>query len=100
MGISTLRSHDDKPPPVAVTLFFGNGQISEFPAAVGAEKRGDGFMHVLRYGPQPPALESMAAFFASSVTLAQVYDRIGTLIEVIPGDRSATLEERQWPAFN
>jgi hypothetical protein len=71
-----------------VTLFFGNGSISEFPAAVSVEKCEDGFVHVLRYGPQPPALESMAAFRATEVALAQVYAH-GTLTEVIAGDRPA-----------
>ena len=74
--------------PMSVVLFFGDGQISEFPAAVDAEKLDDGFVHVLRYGPQPPALESMAAFRANDVALAQVF-RYGALVAVIAGDQSA-----------
>ena len=70
-----------------VILFFGNGCISEFPAGVDAQKLDDGFGHVLGHGPQPPAIESMAAFRATEVAIAQVY-RQGALVAVIAGDRS------------
>jgi hypothetical protein len=55
---------------------------------VDVETRHDGFMHVLRYGPQPPTVESMATFRATDVALAQIY-RHGALLAVIPGARSA-----------
>jgi hypothetical protein len=71
-----------------VVLFFGDGRISEFPAGVDVETRHDGFVHVLRYGPQPPTVESMATFRATDVALAQIY-RHGALIAVVPGNRSA-----------
>jgi hypothetical protein len=72
---------------MAVTLFFRNGQICEFSAGVAVEKR-DGFVRVLRYGSQPPAFESVAAFKSTDVALAQAYQH-GTLVEVVEGDRPA-----------
>ena len=87
--IVSVRSGANDHLAMGVTVFFGNGQLGEFPTAVGVEKCEDGFVHVLRYGPQPPALESMVAFNATDVAFAQVYDYGGVLTAVITGDRPA-----------
>ena len=73
---ATIRS-----PRMAVTLFFRDGQIAEFPSATTAEKR-DGLIHVLHFNQQTIALESVTAYTVADVALAQVFES-GTLTKVI-----------------
>jgi hypothetical protein len=57
---------------MAVTLFFHDGQIAEFPSATTAEKC-DGLIHVLHFNPQTLALERVEVFEASDVALTEVF---------------------------
>jgi hypothetical protein len=69
---------------MAVTLFFHDGQIAEFPLATTAEKH-DGLIHVLHFNQQALTLESVTAFTVAAVALAQVFE-FGTPTKVIIPD--------------